>query len=243
MIKILIDQGHGAGVAHKRGALCFNEGDNNYYYSAVLKAELERYDGVQIDLVRDKITDNPSIYKRSEMGAGYDLFLSVHSNGANGKARGTEVWDSVESPNKILAQALVDETAKLFNHPNRGVKYKEGQKGYNWYGVLRFNKAKSSMIIENGFHDNSLDCAFFKNNHKKIAKAQARVIANHYKLKLKGSVNVNKPINNIPSTWAKESWAWAQKEGLLDGTRPKDAVTREELSIILFRLHKSGKLK
>ena len=178
------------------------------------------------------------------MGKEYDLFLSQHSNAANGHARGSEVWDSVEKPNKALAQAIVDATASLFKHNNRGVRYKVGQPGYNWYGVLRFNEAKSSMIIENGFHDNSLDCNFFKNNHQKIAEVQAQAIANHYKLKKKGSASVGKPVNNnTPSPWAREAWTWAVKEGLLDGNRPKEATTREEIATVLFRLHKLGKLR
>ena len=41
-----------------------------------------------------------------------------------------------------------------------------------------------------------------------------------------------------PSSWAKEAWDWAKKEGFLDGTRPKDPVTREELAIVLQRLVK-----
>ena len=41
-----------------------------------------------------------------------------------------------------------------------------------------------------------------------------------------------------PSSWAKEAWAWAQKEGYLDGKRPKDLVTREELAVVLQRLVK-----
>lgn len=41
---------------------------------------------------------------------------------------------------------------------------------------------------------------------------------------------------NTPSPWAKEAWEWAKKEGFLDGTRPKDSVTREELAIVLQRL-------
>ena len=243
MIKVLIDQGHGAGIAHKRGALCFNEGDNNFHYSTVLKVELEKYEGVKVDLVRKKITDNPSLAQRSAMGKGYDLFLSKHSNAHNGQVRGSEVWDSVERPNKALAQAIVDATASCFNHNNRGVKYKPGQPGFNYYGVLRFNEAKSSMIIESGFHDNALDCNFFKNNHQRLAEVQAKAIANHYKLKKKGSVSVNKPVNNTPSSWAKESWEFAKQQGWLDGTRPKSAITREEVAEVLFRLHKSGKLK
>lgn len=46
----------------------------------------------------------------------------------------------------------------------------------------------------------------------------------------------NKTKTDVPSTWAKEAWAWVKKEGYLDGTRPKDVVTREELAVILARL-------
>ena len=36
--------------------------------------------------------------------------------------------------------------------------------------------------------------------------------------------------------WAKDAWEWAEVEGLMDGTRPKDNITREEFSIVLKRL-------
>jgi len=39
-----------------------------------------------------------------------------------------------------------------------------------------------------------------------------------------------------PSQWAKEAWDWAKKEGLLDGTRPKDPLTREEIAVVLRKL-------
>ena len=41
-----------------------------------------------------------------------------------------------------------------------------------------------------------------------------------------------------PSIWAKEAWEWAKKEGITDGTRPKDTPTREELVTMLHRYHK-----
>ena len=43
--------------------------------------------------------------------------------------------------------------------------------------------------------------------------------------------------NNEPSAWAKEAWAWAKETGIMDGTRPKDNVTREELAAIFWRLY------
>ncbi|WP_159436154.1 N-acetylmuramoyl-L-alanine amidase [Anaerosalibacter sp. Marseille-P3206] len=53
-----------------------------------------------------------------------------------------------------------------------------------------------------------------------------------------GKVNkmANKKEDNTPSTWAKEGWEWAKKEGYLDGKRPKEPITREEMAIVIKRL-------
>jgi N-acetylmuramoyl-L-alanine amidase len=48
-------------------------------------------------------------------------------------------------------------------------------------------------------------------------------------------------VKNKPSAWANDAWEWAKEEGLLDGTRPKDPITREEVAIILKRI--MGRLK
>lgn len=182
MFRILLDAGHGEGRAHNRGGLLFNEGDNNYKYSLVLKRELEKIPGAKVDLVRTSIGQDPSVSARAAKGNGYDLFLSLHSNAASGGVRGTEIFDSVERPNKALAQKLVNAISKAFGHSNRGVKYKKSTAGTNWYGVLRNNRAKSSMIIEHGFHTNTQDSVYFRDNHKALAKATADVIRSHYRL-------------------------------------------------------------
>lgn len=49
-------------------------------------------------------------------------------------------------------------------------------------------------------------------------------------------VSIDVGNTNEPSEWAKESWAKAKEMGMLDGTRPHDAVTREELAAVLVRL-------
>jgi N-acetylmuramoyl-L-alanine amidase len=232
VIRILINAGHGPGKAYNRGALYFNEGDNNYYYSLVLKKELEKYEGIQVDLVRKNINDNPTLAQRAAMGEGYDLYLSIHSNAATPDVRGTEVWDSVERPNRVLAKAICDVTAELFNHRNRGVKYREGQPGFNWYGELRFNKAKSAMIVENGFHTNHDDCLFFKNNHKQLAVVQARAIASFYRLKKK-AVKEDKP------HWAQEHYDNLVKKGIvIHETRFDDVITRGEVFALMDRIVK-----
>lgn len=41
---------------------------------------------------------------------------------------------------------------------------------------------------------------------------------------------------NKPSKWAEKEWAWAKKQGYLDGNRPKEPISREEMAIVLKRL-------
>jgi len=53
---------------------------------------------------------------------------------------------------------------------------------------------------------------------------------------LKGADKVGD--KNTPSSWAKEAWEWAIKEGITDGTNPQGAITREQVVTMLHRYHK-----
>ena len=44
--------------------------------------------------------------------------------------------------------------------------------------------------------------------------------------------------NNVPDRWAADAWEWAQKELRMDGTRPRDNMTRQEAMVLLKRLHR-----
>lgn len=56
------------------------------------------------------------------------------------------------------------------------------------------------------------------------------------KLKEGNKVADKKQLPNTPNTWAKKDWDWATKEGYVDGNRPREPITREELAIVLKRL-------
>ncbi len=45
----------------------------------------------------------------------------------------------------------------------------------------------------------------------------------------------SKASNDKPSSWAKEAWEWAVKEGLLDGTNPTAPMTREMFAMVEYR--------
>lgn len=45
-----------------------------------------------------------------------------------------------------------------------------------------------------------------------------------------------KQMEENPSNWAKEAWKKAERKGVLDGTKPRDSLTRQELAVILDRV-------
>lgn len=60
--------------------------------------------------------------------------------------------------------------------------------------------------------------------------------AEYLKIKNKvGDLEMAKDTNTV-SDWAKEAWNWVKEKGLLDGTRPQEAITREEMAVVLQRL-------
>lgn len=50
-----------------------------------------------------------------------------------------------------------------------------------------------------------------------------------------GDVEMEKEKDAV-SPWAKEAWEWAKEQTLLDGTRPTEPITREEMAVVLQRL-------
>lgn len=199
MIKIILDPGHGAGKASNRGSLIGNEGDNNFYMAEEIKKALEPYE-VQVDTTRKKITDNPSLTERSKAGEGYDVFLSLHTNAYNGKAKGSEVFRSLEhnnASNIALAKLINDKVAKYF--VNRGVKTRAypNTNNLNYYGVMRYNKAKHVFLGEFGFHDNKDDIKVIINKRKEIAQAVAQAFIQHFNLKLKPTENKGNKLYRI----------------------------------------------
>lgn len=50
------------------------------------------------------------------------------------------------------------------------------------------------------------------------------------------SPDVNEPVYEGVADWAKEAWEKGAKKGIIDGTRPTDNITRQEMVVILDRL-------
>ncbi|QQK07838.1 cell wall-binding repeat-containing protein [Miniphocaeibacter halophilus] len=191
-VKILLDPGHGAGSSHNRGYVgprWKNEGDGNYYFSLLLKKELEAY-GIQVGTTRASIGKDPSLASRGQSAKGYDLFISLHTNALNGSAKGVEIYEDVNARATSLATNLTKTISSTLGTSNRGVKYRyygANTSGVNpksnYYGVLRNNAAPAGMLIEHCFHDNLADVTKYESKAETLAKNMASTIASYYGVK------------------------------------------------------------
>jgi len=189
MIKVMIDPGHAPGNLNK-GPTGYYEYEGVWKISTYLK-EILQSKGVQVDFTRTW-EQNPELYARGQKAAGYDLFISEHTNAYDGNTRGVEVFFDYSKPqDKEFAEDLAGKVAAVMSNNNRGAKtrvYTEDGKIYNYFGVIRGAAATDSkhiLLIESGFHDNSIDEAFLKadENLKKIAEAQAKIICEYLGVK------------------------------------------------------------
>jgi N-acetylmuramoyl-L-alanine amidase len=178
---VIIDPGHSISCPNG-GVHGYKEFTGMWKLSNFLK-DILTASGVSAVLTRTENAD-PSLDKRGGMANGYDLFISEHSNAANGAARGVECFYSVMKPNdKAIAAKLSAAVSSVMNNPDRGAKTRESEKakGKDYYGVIRSAVATGCphvFLIESGFHDNWLDEEILlkDENLKKIAESQARVI-------------------------------------------------------------------
>lgn len=209
MLKIVIDPGHYTGY-NKGVAAGYCEGNAVYKLAQYLKEELQSgTDQVEAIMTKATLAENTAVFDRGKVAvnAGATVFLSLHSNAVGDaakyeKAYGVSVYRSLFLPDsEDLGKKLADAVVAVMA-PVTGVTYSRGvltrksnTTGKDYYGVIRgaVNSAgtvaqasagtvKHAFIIEHGFHTNSRECAFLAvdDNLKKIAKAEANTIKEHF---------------------------------------------------------------
>lgn len=212
-VLICIDPGHIKG--YNRGAYApYYEGTKMYDLGVMLKEELEKYNGIEVFLTRNSVEENPSLAQRGNMALrrGARCFLSLHSD-----ACGTEsvnrvscfrslTMPSSESLGLRLMNAVVDTIGKDIPFSNNtGVFTRDNGYGSDYYGVLRNScggSVKEAFILEHGFHTNYKNSVWLYSNDnlRKLAIAEAKVLADYYGCSAKnGSQNQTPSSNNNTS--------------------------------------------
>jgi N-acetylmuramoyl-L-alanine amidase len=185
MIRLLLDPGHGGpNDRANRGKNGYVEADGALTLSKYLRDELSPTKRFEIKLTRESDV-GVTVKERGQMAADFkaDLAISEHTNAGGGKAKGTEVYESVDLPDEELAAKMSKAISEVIGTKDRGAKYKESEKypGEDYYGFIDLAQdggCKHVLLVENAFHDNLEDEAFLlvDANLKKIAVAQAKVI-------------------------------------------------------------------
>lgn len=199
MLKITLDAGHtkntNAGVI--KG---YYEGNAMFKLTGFLKDELLKYNDTAVFLTRGE-SDNPSLAERGNLAInnGSKLFISLHSNAVSDSESAAYVCGFYSVKRKSSAN-LCGEFVKAVTEVmendttawSKGALTKKTSSGEDYYGVIRHSvsgnsEVEYSYIIEHGFHSNKKECKFLMNdeNLKKIAKAEAEVIAKYFGLSLK----------------------------------------------------------
>lgn len=237
---IVLDGGHGGDDRSNVGPTGYNEADGNLKTALFVRdLLLAKYSNVEVKMTR---TGDTSMDKttRGKMGAGADLFHSIHSNGGPTSAKGAEVFYSVDLlQDKTFAATMSKAIAAAFKTIDRGAKTKEstnypGEDYFTVVDVAQDSGAKHVLLSESLFHSNPGEEAILKDekNLQKIAEIIVGVYAQFLTLEPKAA----DPVKNTASPYAKESWAKACKQGVFDWTSPQGPLTREQAAVAFDRL-------
>jgi len=183
--------------------------------------------------------NDADLRRRAEISnkAGADLFVSLHTNAQSGagwgSARGLEIY-TAGAP--LTAKRNVAAVALLNRFHAAGVILRGDAPKYANYAVLKCTTAPA-VLIECGFHTNREDVALMQSEayKDKLAVATAKGICDALGVAWKDEVQDRPSPAPVPS-WAVAGWQAAYEKGVLDGTRPTDPVTRQELAVVLHRL-------
>lgn len=189
-LRIMLDAGH-AGHYNRGVIRSYWESIMTWKLTRQLKKELESY-GIECGMTKKSLRHDPAVYNRGKKARGYDLFISIHSNWSPSRATdyplaivSSKYKKRLYKKAQPLGKKLVKQIRKTMKTRQRyQVWIKRQSDGRDWYGVIRGAAAVNvpAIILEHSFHSNRSKCRWLmkKSNLKKMARAEAKVIARHY---------------------------------------------------------------
>lgn len=202
--------------------------------------------GVNVICTRTEDT-KPSLTERATVAnnAKADCFVSIHTNAEGGAgwgtAHGLEIITSsgpATAPRNVLAQDILDELRSA------GVALRSSSLVHDLSLTVLAKTNMPAVLIEYGFHTNRADVTLLLSDdyRDKLAEATARGVCRWLGVQYKEKEETPVDNTNTPDTWAAAAWEKANgtigSDGkpVMDGTRPRDPITRQEVAVILDRL-------
>ena len=238
-MKIRLIAGHGAGdpgATAKFGGTTYREADETRRMVNLLVPRLQAR-GASVTVYNTAY----NAYADFKSGAlvsrakfeNFDYVFEVHLNalalsGQDNKTKGAEIWVTTTEAGTSVEETICRNIAAL-GFTNRGVKRKN-------FSVIATAKKKgtSAALIELCFIDDYDDITLYVKNREKVADAIVAGIADGFGLAK--TVATKKATADASAEWAKEAWQAAFDKGIMDGTRPFDPITRQEVAVIVDRL-------
>ena len=243
-IKICLDAGHFGEYNRSNVYPSYYESDMNWKLHLLLKKELEKH-GFEVITTRENKDVDLALDKRGAKSKGCDLFISLHSNACDTESVDRAVvipyqdlnWTDIDDKSRAIAEKLgacvtdVMDLSSYQIYPRKASNDRDGNGKLDdeYYGVLYGARkvGTPAIILEHGFHTNTRCAKWLSvdSNLEKLAKAEAKVIADYFGVKK-------------DEKWYADAQKWVIKNGIADGTRPEDPATRAEVWTMLQRLKK-----
>ena len=235
---VCLDPGHGPGNVNGSPDGTYKEWEFTWDMAQRIKPLLEAQG---VGVVLTKTADNyPSLTERANISnkSKPDCFVSIHTNaygeGGWSSASGLEIYTSA-GPMTAQRNVLASELVNTFHAA--GVSLRSKPIKHKLYTVLAKTDAPAALI-EYGFHTNKMDTEYLKDSkyRDKLAEATAKGICEFLGVAWQGETGEDNA-EDTPDIWAADAWQKAKDKGVLDGTRPRDNMTRQELAVVLDRLN------
>lgn len=97
------------------------------------------------------------------------------------------------------------------------------------------NTTRPAILVEVCFVNSRKDVQLYKENFDRVCYAIAEGLLQT------GFSSKAKPEPEV-ALWAQDAWEWAKAEKIMDGTRPRDAMTRQEAVTMLHRVYLKTKV-
>lgn len=243
---VCLDPGHGVESPGKCSP------DKSYYehefaldMARRIQAHLERC-GVRVVLTRTdehcptgKANTN-DLLKRVAISdaAGADLFVSIHSNASGNEWSNASGLMIYTSAGPETASRNVAAKAVLARMTAAGVELRGSPLVHDIELVVTRKTAAPAMLIEYGFHTSRTEVELLKKEsyRAKLAEATAMGVCDFLGVAWTAEATGEGTDTGV-ADWAAAAWRKATNKGVLDGTRPMDPVTRQELAVVLDRLN------
>lgn len=225
-MKIGIDPGHGGAdpgaigptrLYEKSVTLAVSLELNRLLQAAGLESFMTRSDDRTMELItRSSLINNMKC----------DLVISVHCNSA-GSQQANYISTFIQAQGgeaEKLGKKVQNELVQATAWPNGGVRVKNLH--------MTRETRMPAILCECGFISNPEQERQLRDPviQKKIAQAIADGVLDYFGIK-KGV----KTVDNTVSEWANTAWKWAVSKGLIADDNPKQAITKEQVVLIVYK--------